>query len=179
MNIKRVVPVIAIILQLSSGSFAFYQHQHIEPAILSGSTLGGSNSISMQSDHIIMGPDFGSSGLGYPIGNQQIGFGSGYQGQTIGGNGIQNVGFPIVGQQQNFGVGFGGSLNNLGSIAGALGLGLLPGFDGGMEMTFSIDGLSRQFETVFWTQFERIVGGDSNSSTTNNLEVSTGQFQAD
>jgi len=174
MNIKRVVLVIAIILQLSSGSSAFYVHQHIEPAILSGNTLGGSGSISMQSDHIIMGPDFGSSGLGGTTGNQPIGFGNGYQGQTIGGNGIQNVGFPIVGQQQGFGVGFGGSLNNLGGIAGALGLGLLPGFAGGMQMTFSTDGLSRQFESVFWTQFQRVTGGDSNNA----LEVSTGQFQA-
>jgi len=176
MILKRVVLVIAIILQLSSGSSAFYQH--IEPAILSGNTLDGSGGISMQSDRIIMGPDLGSSGLGGTTGNQQIGFGNGYQGQTIGGNEVQYVGFPIVGQQQDLGLGFGGSLYNLGGIAGAVGIGLLPGFAGRMQMTLSPDGLSRQFESVFWAQFERIAGGDSNSSTTNALEVSTGQFQA-
>jgi len=124
-----------------------------------------------------MGPGLGSSGPGGTIGNQQMGFGNGYQNQTIGGNGAQYVGLPILGQQQGFGLGFGGSLYNFGGITGAGGLGLIPGFSGQMQMSLSPDGMSSQFETVFGIQFGWLVGGDSDSSMDKSLDVSTEQFQ--
>jgi len=200
MIIKRVVLVIAIILLLSSSTFAIYQHKDFvlfaENIVERSGATGfqydgnllpfsniqinrdaGSGSIAMQIDRTIIGQRASAWGLGGTSGTDQMGFGIGYQDQIVGGNWAQYVGHPTAVQQQGLDLGFAETVYKDGGIGGAAGL--QHGISGRTQLALTPDGLSRQSQNVFSVQSGRVFGsGDSNSSVAPTLGILTDQSQA-
>ncbi|MFQ6035207.1 MAG: hypothetical protein ACE5NM_05090 [Sedimentisphaerales bacterium] len=188
---KRIVLTVAVILLLSSGAFAIYQHKDFvlfsENIVERSGAIGlqynsnllpfsniqinrdiGSGSIAMQVDRAIIGQRAGAWGLGGTSGTGQMGLGMGYQNQI--------VGHPAVVQQQDLGLGFAETMYKAGGIAGATGL--QHSIAGRTQIAITPDDISRQSQRVFSLQFGGVVGsGDSNSSATQTLQVLTEQSQ--
>jgi len=195
----RIVLIVAVILLLSSGAFAIYQHEDV--VIFSENIVGrsgatgfqydgnllpfsntqinrdvSSGSIAMQVDQVIIGQRASAWGLGGTSGTGQMGFSIDYQDQIVGGNWDQYVEHPTTVQQQGLNVGFAETVYKGDGIAGATGL--QHGIAGRIQLAVTPDGISRQSQRVLSLQFGRVAGsGDSDSSATQTLEFLTEQSQ--
>jgi len=190
---RRIVLTGAVVLLLSSSSFAIYQHEDFvlfsetiaeriadiglahDGKLLPSSNIQinrdvGSGSTAMQIDRVMIGQRASAWGLGGTSGAGQMGLGIGYQDQIVGGH-------AATVQKQGLGLSFSGTAYKAGGVAGAGGT--QHGMASRMQTALTPDGVSRQSGHVFSVQFGRVTGsGDSNSSMAHTLEVLTEQSQA-